>query len=46
MLDESDLLGLEVTNFAVPDDEEESAVAIETAMHVLEPFLDHLAEVR
>ena len=46
VLDESELLGLEVTNFAVPDDEEESAVAIETAMHVLEPFLDHLAEGR
>ena len=30
-------------NFEVPDDEEESAVATETAMHVLEPFLDHLA---
>jgi arginase len=46
VLDESELLGLEVTNFAVPDDEEESAVAIETAMHVLEPFLDHLTEHR
>jgi arginase family enzyme len=46
VLDESELLGLEVTNFAVPDAEEESAVAIETAMHVLEPFLDRLAEDR
>jgi arginase len=46
VLDESELLGLEVTNFAVPDDEEESAVAIETAMHVLEPFLERLAEDR
>ena len=44
VLEESELLGLEVTNFAVPDDEEERAVAIETAMHVLEPFLDRLAE--
>jgi arginase len=44
VLEDSELLGLEVTNFAVPDDEEESAVAVETAMHVLEPFLDHLAE--
>jgi arginase len=46
VLDESELLGLEVTNFAVPDDEEESAVATETAMHVLEPFLERLAEDR
>jgi arginase len=43
VLEDSELLGLEVTNFAVPDDEEESDVATETAMHVLEPFLDHLA---
>ena len=46
VLDESELIGIEITNFAVPDDEEESAVAIETAMHVLEPFLDQLAEGR
>jgi arginase len=44
VLEDSELLGLEVTNFAVPDDEEESDVATETAMHVLEPFIDHLAE--
>jgi arginase family enzyme len=44
VLDESELLGLEITNFAVPDDDEESAVATETALHVLEPFLDHLTE--
>ena len=44
VLEDSVLLGLEVTNFAVPGDEEERAVATETAMHVLEPFLDHLAE--
>jgi arginase len=44
VLEDSELLGLEVTNFAVPADEDESAVATETAMHVLEPFLDHLAE--
>ena len=43
VLEDSELLGLEVTNFAVPDDEEERDVATETAMHVLEPFLDHLA---
>jgi arginase family enzyme len=46
VLEDSELLGLEVTNFAVPDDEEERAVATETAMHVLEPFLDHLSEAR
>ena len=44
VLEDSELLGLEITNFAVPDDDEERAVATETAMHVLEPFLDHLAE--
>jgi arginase family enzyme len=44
VLEDSELLGLEITNFAAPDDEDESAVATETAMHVLEPFLDHLAE--
>jgi len=33
VLEDSELLGLEVTNFAVPDDEDESAVATETAMH-------------
>jgi arginase family enzyme len=44
VLEDSELLGLEITNFAVPDDEGESAVAIETAMHVLEPFIDHLAD--
>jgi arginase family enzyme len=43
VLEDSELLGLEVTNFAVPDDDEESAVATETAMHVLEPFLDHMS---
>ena len=43
VLEDSELLGLEVTNFAVPDEEDERAVATETAMHVLEPFLDHLA---
>jgi hypothetical protein len=36
-------VGLEVTAIELPEDEEERAVAIETAMHVLEPFLDHLS---
>ncbi len=44
VLEDSELLGLEITNFAVPDDDDERAVATETAMHVLEPFLEHLAE--
>jgi arginase family enzyme len=44
VLEDSELIGLEITNFAVPDNEDESAVATETAMHVLEPFLDHLSE--
>ena len=44
VLEDSELLGLEITNFAVPDDDEERAVATETAMHVLDPFLDHLTE--
>ena len=44
VLEDSELLGLEVTNFAVPDDDDASAVATETAMHVLEPFLDHMSE--
>jgi len=42
VLEDSELVGLEVTAIELPDDEEQSAVATETAMHVLEPFLDHL----
>ncbi|MEA2406209.1 MAG: arginase [Thermoleophilaceae bacterium] len=44
VLEDSELVGLEVTAFEVPDDDEARAVATETVMHVLEPFLDHLAE--
>jgi arginase family enzyme len=44
VLEDSELLGLEITAFEVPDDEDARAVATETVMHVLEPFLDHLAE--
>ncbi len=44
VLEDSELVGLEVTAFEVPDDEGERAVATETVMHVLEPFLDHLTE--
>jgi arginase len=43
VLEDSELVGLEVTAIELPEDEEERAVAIETAMHVLEPFLDHLS---
>jgi arginase len=46
VLEDSELVGIEVTAFEVPDDDEARAVATETAMHVLEPFLDHLAEAR
>jgi arginase family enzyme len=46
VLEDSELVGLEVTAFEAPEDEQERAVATETAMHVLEPFLDHLAEER
>jgi arginase len=46
VLEESELLGIEVTNFTVPEDDDERAVATETAMHVLEPFLEHLTEGR
>ena len=44
VLEDSELVGLEVTAFEAPEDEETRAVATETAMHVLEPFLDHLSE--
>ena len=33
---------LEVTAFEAPEHEEERIAATETAMHVLEPFFDHL----
>ena len=38
--EDCELVGLEVTAFEAPEDEEERAVAAETAMHVLEPLLD------
>jgi len=44
VLEDSELVGLEITNFDAPDDEEARAVATETAMHVLEPVLEHLSE--
>ena len=42
VLEDCELVGLEVTAFEAPDHEEERIAATETAMHVLEPFLDHL----
>jgi arginase len=44
VLEDCELVGLEVTAIELPEDEDESAIATETAMHVLEPFLDHLTE--
>ena len=44
VLEDSELVGIEITNFAAPDDEDERAVATETAMHVLEPVLEHLCD--
>jgi arginase family enzyme len=44
VLEDCELVGLEITNFDAPDDEEARAVAIETAMHVLEPVLEHISE--
>jgi arginase len=45
VLEDSELVGIEITNFDAPDDAEARAVATETAMHVLEPVLEHLAEL-
>jgi arginase len=42
VLEDSELVGLEVTAFEAPEHDEELIAATETAMHVLEPFLDHL----
>jgi arginase len=42
VLEDSELVGIEITNFDAPDDEDALAVATETAMHVLEPVLEHL----
>ena len=43
VLEESELVGFEVTAFEAPEPEQERIAASETAMHVLEPLLDHLA---
>jgi arginase len=41
--DESDLVGIEITAFEAPDDEDERADMAETAMRVLDPLLDRLS---
>ncbi len=44
--DDCEIVGLEVTAFEAPEDPSEHAAAAETAMRVLAPFLDRLAEDR
>jgi arginase len=43
VIEDCELVGLEVTAFEAPEPEQERIAASETAMHVLEPLLDHLA---
>ena len=43
VLEDSELAGVEITAFEVPEPEQERIAATETALHVLEPLLDHLA---
>jgi arginase len=43
VLEDCELAGIEVTAFEAPVPEQERIAATETAMHVLEPLLDHLA---
>jgi arginase len=42
VLEDSELAGVEITNFDAPEPEQERVAATQTAMHVLEPLLDHL----
>jgi arginase len=42
--EECELVGLEVTAFEAPDDEEERQLAAEVAMHVIEPLLESIPE--
>ena len=46
VVEDCELVGLEVTGFEAPDDPAEHAAAAETAMKVIEPFLDRLASDR
>jgi arginase len=41
--EDSELVGLEITAFEAPEDEDELADAAETAMRVLDPLLDRIA---
>jgi arginase family enzyme len=43
VLEDCELVGIEVTAIELPRSGEERAAATTTAMHVLEPLLDHLA---
>jgi arginase len=43
VVEDCELVGLEVTAFEAPGLEQERIAATETAMHVLEPLLEHLA---
>jgi arginase len=43
VLEDCELVGLEITNFDAPANEQERIAATVTAMHVLEPLLDQLA---
>jgi arginase family enzyme len=44
--EDCELVGLEITAFEAPEDASAHAEAAETAMKVVEPFLDHLARDR
>jgi arginase len=44
--DDCELVGLEITAFEAPEDPSEHAMAAETAMRILAPFLDRLTEDR
>jgi arginase len=45
VLEDCELVGMEVTAIELPEDEDASAIATETAMHVLEPVFEHLGGV-
>jgi arginase family enzyme len=46
VVEDCELVGLEITAFEAPDDPAEHAAAAETAMRVVEPFLDRLPSDR
>jgi arginase len=45
VVEDSDLIGLEITAFGVPDDRTVQGEAAETALRVIEPLLDTISEV-